>query len=198
MREPPPELIDGLRQRYGEPQRHYHTWAHIEALLRHFETIRDGLCNAEAVLWALYWHDAIYDPQASDNEDRSAGLLQEQASDHLSKEALELADRIIRATKRHEVPVGLTAKDESDLKHFLDIDLSILAAAEPVFDAYEDQIRAEYTFVPEPIYRQARGGILQGFLQRDRLYFTDHFYRLWETQARTNLKRSIARLTQEG
>ena len=77
MRAPSPSLIDDLKRRYGEPQRHYHTWEHIEALLGHYQTMVDQLNDPIATLWALYWHDAIYDPQAGDNEDKSADLLQD-------------------------------------------------------------------------------------------------------------------------
>jgi len=194
MLEPGRALISGLKARYAEPQRHYHTWAHIEALLGHFEDIQNQLHDPTAVRWALYWHDAIYDPQASDNEDKSADLLREEASPELAAEQLERADCIIRATKSHQLPAGLGAQDASDLSLFLDIDLSILGASRSVFDRYESQIREEYSFVPTDIYCQARGGILKGFLTRDRLYFSDHYHALWETTARENLQRSVARL----
>lgn len=194
MTEPSDQHIRELRQRYSEPQRHYHTWQHVEALLGHYETIRDQLRDPTAVLWALYWHDAIYDPQASDNEDKSADLLAEMAAPDLSDATLKRADTIIRATRQHLVPPGLSAEDQSDLELFLDIDLSILAAPEMVFDQYETQIRQEYAFVPEPLYLEARSDILKGFLKRQRLYFSDHFFNLWEDRARTNLQRSIAML----
>ena len=194
MLEPGLDLIEGLKARYSEPQRHYHTWQHIEALLRHFDGIADALNNPTAVLWALYWHDAIYDPHAPDNEDKSAELMIDAARTELDVNSLELAEKIIRATKKHQIPEGLSPTDADDLALFLDVDLSILGADNAVFDGYECQIRDEYAFVPLELYRQARGGILKGFLNRERLYFTDHFHDLWETQARANLTRSIETL----
>jgi predicted metal-dependent HD superfamily phosphohydrolase len=65
----PAALMEALRQRYYEPQRHYHTWAHVEALLGHYRRWVRSLNRPEPVLWALYWHDAIYDPQRKDNEE---------------------------------------------------------------------------------------------------------------------------------
>lgn len=197
MLEPSSSVLDSLKTRYGEPQRHYHTWDHIQALIRHFETIEDQLNNATAVRWAIYWHDAIYDPQAADNEDKSADLLRQQAESVLNPETLRLSDRIIRATKRHELPDNMTAADTNDLALFLDMDLSILAAEGAAFDTYEAHIRAEYAFVPIDLYRQARAGILKGFLNRERLYFSDHFFDRWEQKARANLQRSIHTLEQE-
>ncbi len=194
MLEPTADLIEGLKIRYAEPQRHYHTWAHVEALLSHFDDVADALNDPTAVLWALYWHDAIYDPQAQDNEDKSADLLIEQAEEPLNPESLVRAERIIRATKQHQMPDGLSSNEADDLALFLDIDLSILGADAAVFDAYERHIRAEYAFVSAEVYCQARAAILRAFLNRDRLYFTDHFRNLWEEKSRANLNRSIETL----
>ncbi|MEM7458974.1 MAG: hypothetical protein AAF331_05890 [Pseudomonadota bacterium] len=191
MTAPSALLIDDLKTRYSEPQRHYHSWDHIEALLGHYHQIVDRLNDPVAVLWALYWHDAIYDPQASDNEDKSADLLNEMAPAELAGTSKQRADAIIRATKQHVIPDTLATEDRADMALFLDIDLSILAAPERVFKAYEDQIRQEYAFVPEPIYVQARNAILKGFLNRDRLYFSDYFHEQWTLQARENLQQSI-------
>mgnify|MGYP001791742325 CR=1 FL=1 len=192
---PPSDMLDGLKLRYGESQRHYHTWDHVEALLAHFHSIEATLFDPEATLWALYWHDAIYDPQKSDNEDQSADLLREEAAGILDSDALDRADTIIRATQQHLVPEGVSAEDRHDLQTFLDIDLSILASDADVFDTYEANIRKEYAFVPEDVYAQARAAILSGFLKRERLYFSDHYHNLWEDRARANLQRSISRLT---
>jgi predicted metal-dependent HD superfamily phosphohydrolase len=195
--EPPPHLINGLRKRYGEPHRAYHNWSHIEALLKHFHAHR-GLVNAPTtVLWALYWHDAIYDPSSAENERNSALLLREEASGLISTRELDDAAAIIDATAKHAVPSGLTTEQESDLKLFLDIDLSILGQRDEVFDDYEAAIRQEYSFVPLELYKAGRISILQGFLNRDRLFFTDTFHELWEKKARENLKRSISDLEKQ-
>lgn len=193
--EPPKHLLKTLKGRYAEPQRHYHTWDHITALLEHFGSIASDLNDPEATLWALYWHDAVYDPSRSDNEDVSADLLLTEAEGLLNKASLMRAVRIIRATKQHIVPDEISGSDRHDLQLFLDIDLSILGASESVFETYENNIRKEYAFVPEAVYFQARSTILAGFLKRDRLYFSDYFYNKWERTARGNLERSIARLT---
>ncbi|GAB5459225.1 MAG: hypothetical protein Hens3KO_22550 [Henriciella sp.] len=190
----PPEMMAALKKRYAEPQRHYHTWRHIEALLEHFEGLQHKLNDPEAVLAALYWHDAIYDPKAADNEEKSALLLLDETKGLLKESRLAFAATIIRATHTHNVPDGLTDAEQSDLECFLDIDLSILATPQPIFDAYEANIRKEFSFVPDQIYRQGRKAVLLGFLNRRRLYFSTWFYDKWEQAARANLKRSIAQL----
>ena len=190
----PAELIEGLKARYGEPQRHYHTWDHITALKRHSVSLSDVWSRPEPVLWALYWHDAIYDPTRGDNEELSAQLLEEQGRGHISDDDLTFAAKIIRATAKHEVPDGLNASDAHDLALFLDIDLSILGAPAAVFDRYETDVRREYGFVPDEAFRAGRARILKGFAERQELYFTDAGRGLWDARARSNLQRSLDRL----
>ncbi len=189
------ELIADLKQRYAEPQRHYHSWAHIEALLAHYRRWQGHFHRPLPVLWALYWHDAIYDPMAKDNEEQSAQLLERMADDILSAADLEFAAIIVRATARHEVPVGLTREDEADLSLFLDLDLSVLGAPAGVFDQYECDVRSEYIAVPDEAFRGGRKAILERFLARERLYFTDLAHKMWDAPARENLRRSIAALS---
>ncbi|MEQ8300785.1 MAG: hypothetical protein RH945_09605 [Hyphomonas sp.] len=190
----PARLLDGLKARYGEPQRHYHTWDHIGALKRHYDDLSAHWHRPVPVLWALYWHDAIYDPTASDNEELSAQLLEAEGSSVLAEDDLALAAQIIRATAKHEIPSGLDPDDENDLALFLDIDLSILGAPAPVFDQYEADVRAEYAFVPDEAFRAGRLRILNSFADRETIYFTKAGQNRWDQQARANLGRSIARL----
>ncbi|MEO1965746.1 hypothetical protein [Hyphomonas sp.] len=192
----PAALMEALRQRHGEPQRHYHTWAHVEALLGHYRRWVRYLNRPGPVLWALYWHDAVYDPRAKDNEEQSARLLEREAAGHLSPHDIDFAATIIRATATHTVPEGLLTQDAEDLALFLDMDLSILGAPEAVYDRYEQDIRAEYAFVPDEAYRAGRGAILTGFLSRPRLYFTDIAHAEWDAAARANLTRAVRVLEQ--
>jgi predicted metal-dependent HD superfamily phosphohydrolase len=148
------------------------------------------------VLWALYWHDAIYDPRASDNEEQSAQLLEKEAAGLLSPYDVTFAARLIRATATHTIPDGLSTADAEDLALFLDLDLSILGAPEDVYDRYEQAIRAEYAFVDEDRFRAGRSAILKGFLDRERLYFTDIAHADWDAAARANLTRAIRALEQ--
>lgn len=191
----PASLIEGLKTRYSEPQRHYHSWVHIEALLRHFENLRGEFSEPDLVLWALYYHDAIYDPKAPDNEEQSAELLKSEAKNHLSSDDLKFAYDIIIGTKRHEIIGNYSPARTADMALFLDIDLSILATPLEVFDTYEGNVRQEYAFVPEDAFRAGRSKILTTFLERERIYYSGVCYDLWETAARANLKRSIERLS---
>ncbi len=107
---------------------------------------------------------------------------------------LEEAAIIIEATAKHHLPGTLSGEALSDASYFLDMDLSILAAREDIFDAYEDDIRFEYDFVPADTYTSARAGILKGFRAREQLYFTDICRARREDKARANIQRSIVKL----
>jgi predicted metal-dependent HD superfamily phosphohydrolase len=76
----------------------------------------------------------------------------------------------------------------------VDIDLSILGAAPERFDEYETQVRAEYRWVPDFMFKPKRREILGEFLARDRIYATPVLRAQLEAHARMNLARSIARL----
>lgn len=77
----------------------------------------------------------------------------------------------------------------------VDIDLSILGAAPERFDAYELEIRAEYAWVPEVLFRATRRKILAEFLQQPSIYSTIEFRQNLEASARANLARSLPALS---
>ena len=92
-----------LEARYAEPHRHYHTRRHIEQCLQFLDLVPD-LTDGErrTLTWAIWWHDAIYDPEAPDNEARSAELAKQdlKALDATLHERDEVA-RLIRLTAGH-------------------------------------------------------------------------------------------------
>ena len=76
----------------------------------------------------------------------------------------------------------------------VDIDLGILGSDIERFEEYELQVREEYSWVPELLYRHGRRKILEEFANREWVYCTDHFRAAYEERARENMARSLARL----
>ena len=189
----PPPLLEDVRRRHAEPQRHYHDWSHVEALLGHFSAIADKIEDRDAVLYAVLFHDSVYDPRAKDNERRSAALLVD-AAPPISETSLALAKRMIEATEGHYLPGDLADAGQGDCAHFLDMDLAILGAAEERFDIYEDQVRREYAHVPGDAFRTGRAEVLRHFAGREVLYFSDWGRDRFEARARANIARSLAAL----
>ncbi len=193
----PAGIIEALKARHAEAHRHYHTWAHIEALLLWLKKTAGHIDDLPAVELAIFFHDAVYDPRSKDNEAQSAALMLSELQGILPEATLEKARILILATAGHRLPDIADDLLQSDCAFFLDMDLSVLGTDAPVFDAYEAAIRHEYAFLPADAYRKGRSEILQGFLARDRLYFTRQFHDLLEEQARSNLQRSLARLKRD-
>jgi predicted metal-dependent HD superfamily phosphohydrolase len=180
-------LLGELLKAYSEPHRHYHTVRHLEECFAQFDLLKPDAERPGEVELALWFHDAIYDPRRSDNEERSAQWAFEALSP-VSRAAAERVRELVLNTRHAAVPVG------SDAKVLVDVDLSILGADEKRFDEYAAQVRKEYAWVPRPLYRRGRRKILEGFLERPTIFSTATFVARYETQARRNLERALARL----
>ena len=187
------QKIAGLQLRYAEPQRHYHVWQHIASMLEMAEEIRDRLENPLAVLIALLYHDAIYDPQSTENETASAELMRAELQGDLSDQDLRQAGDMILCTQSHELPV--TKKTNLDTAYFLDLDLAILGACENEFRRYDVAIRKEYAYLPDADYKAGRKAVIQGFLGRERIFYSDHFRARFEESARANLAKALDALS---
>ena len=178
-------LIDA----YGDPSRFYHNAAHILDCLQELDAAKESCEDPTAVEAAIWFHDLVYDPTRSDNEDRSGDAstkgLKELGADPATTQKVRL---LILDTKHAKEPAT------PDGRLLVDIDLSIFGRSAARLDAYERAIRREYEHVPEQAFAKARAAILRGFLNRPSIYLTDHFRRRYEPAARDNLRRSIERL----
>lgn len=183
-----------LEPLYRADDRHYHAMAHIEALLGLAAEYEDALVDPEAVRAAIWFHDAVYDSRAADNEAKSAALARERLAGRCRPERLSLIVAMIEATATHVVPEFPEAAARRDAALFLDMDLSILGSAPEVFDAYEKATRREYAWVAEPAWRTGRGAVLKRFLARAEIFNTSEFRQRFEKQARMNMARSLASL----
>ncbi|MEE9901246.1 MAG: metal-dependent hydrolase [Acinetobacter haemolyticus] len=181
----PQKVFNKLIAAYSEKQRAYHTVQHLYECLVLFESIRPDFNDANAVELALWFHDAVYDPQAKDNELKSAELLEYYLAQDLSVDIVQKIKRWIIATQKHE------ATDELDLQFLLDIDLAILAASPERFDEYEQQIQQEFAWVDPDIYSIKRKQVLAHFYQTEPLYQTEYFQQNFEQRAKQNLKRIL-------
>lgn len=171
--------------------RRYHDLTHLAACLRHAGDIRSELDDSAAVLLALWFHDAIYWPWSSRNEERSA----EWAAQFLNKSGLgpERTARIVRhvlATRDHQ------PGDDADTAWLLDIDLAVLGQDAVVYRAFEQGVRHEYRWVRWKSYVVGRSAVLRGFLNRPRIYLNDRFFSRYEARARTNVQVALDALQQ--
>ena len=189
LQRPAPAILDSLLARWAEPHRRYHTLQHLRECLDVFAQHRALAPRPGEVALALWFHDAVYDTARHDNEAESAAwarrVLVEAGADAACAERVHA---LILATRHSETP------STPDAKLLVDIDLAILGAAPARFAEYERQIRDEYGFVPEPLFRAKRAEILRGFLARPALFSTPALVDRFEAAARANLARAIADL----
>ena len=194
----PPTLQEQLARLYGGADRHYHNLAHIRALLGLLERYRAGFSDPDAMEAAIWFHDAIYDSTAKDNEARSAALAADALAGTVAPERLARIVRMIEATAGHQVSSEISEDEQADTELFLDMDLSILGASAERYAAYEDEVRREYSWVDDATWRARRADFLKSFLARERIFSTDVFRREFEAQARANMAASLARLRSDG
>jgi predicted metal-dependent HD superfamily phosphohydrolase len=187
-------LKSELAALYRAAERHYHGLAHIEAMLALATEHRRLLHDPEAVEAAIWFHDAIYDSRAKDNEAKSAELAEKRLAGRASPHRLARIAAMINATATHQLPAFRDEDALKDAAFLLDMDLAILGAEPAVFDAYEKAVRLEYGWVEEPMWRAGRAAVLKNFLARPHIFNTQLFRDRLEAQARKNLGRSLQAL----
>jgi predicted metal-dependent HD superfamily phosphohydrolase len=185
----PAPAAEALLAAWAEPERTYHGTAHLIDCLDRLDEMVDASADRDPIEAALWYHDAIYDARATDNEERSAAWARRALRElGIASQVTDEIARLVLLT-RHAAPPADAAG-----RIVCDIDLSILGRPPAEFDRYEGAIRAEYAWVPETAFREARRRILRTFLAREPLYGTEPFRRRYEESARANLRRALARL----
>ncbi|QMV75780.1 N-methyl-D-aspartate receptor NMDAR2C subunit [Comamonas piscis] len=187
---PATDALPQLLAVHSGSDRHYHGLQHIAECLQWLEQLRAQVAHPAELALALCFHDAIYDPQAKDNERRSADWAQAvlQAAG-AKRDAVQRVHALIMATCHFQATQAQPAEDSDWM---LDIDLAILGAAPERFAQYQAQIQAEYAWVPAADYAQRRPAVLRIFLQRPAIYHTAAMQTRLEAQARHNLQQALA------
>jgi predicted metal-dependent HD superfamily phosphohydrolase len=187
----PAPYAENLLGRWAEPQRKYHTVAHLTAVLDHLDTLAGHAADPELVALAAWFHDAVYRPDRSENEERSAALA-ERALAEAGLDAVRVAEvaRLVRLTVTHDPADG-----DTNGEALCDADLAVLAGPDEAYAAYTRAVREEYGFVPDDAFRAGRADVLAQLLALPRLFRTPYGRAHWEDAARANLRAELARLS---
>jgi predicted metal-dependent HD superfamily phosphohydrolase len=183
--------LAALLARYREPHRHYHGLAHLVRVLRTVDELLPSVAvdDADAVRFAAWFHDAIYDPRAADNEAASAHLAAEVLTELGQPTARVVhAAALVAVTAHHRA----ATPDEAVL---IDADLAVLGADPATYEAYARGVRREYAHIDDDGWRVGRRAVLQGLLDRPAIFLTapQHTH---EARARANLTAELAGLAQ--
>jgi predicted metal-dependent HD superfamily phosphohydrolase len=173
------ELREDLLARWSQPHRRHHNVEHLDELLVAIGMLADDgvVFDRDAVELAAWFHDAVYDVERDDNEDRSADLARDLLPPTVGAEVA----RLVLVTKSHK-PCGQDVNGAV----LSDADLSVLGADAGRYRRYADAVRAEYASVPDDVFRPARARVLAALLDGP-IFHTEHGRAHWENQARQNL-----------
>ena len=194
-------FVDQLAAAYNEPHRTYHNLEHVADVVEKILAYSGRLRSQRHVVWALLWHDAVYDPRSGSNEADSVSLAARVADELRASGIGDAPDldetrRLIMLTCHSAVgPDPLVDPDGAAL---IDVDLSVLGALPERFLRYDADIRVEYAHVPEAAFISGRLAVLRSFLSRDKIFLTDEFHSRLEGQARENLRAAISLLEEKG
>ncbi|MDR6974656.1 putative metal-dependent HD superfamily phosphohydrolase [Streptomyces sp. 3330] len=180
----PQPYADDLLARWQEPQRRYHTLTHLTDVLDRIDVLAGHAADPDVVRLAAWFHDAVYLPDRSENEERSARLAERALPEAgVPPERTAEVARLVRLTVTHD-----PADDDLDGQVLCDADLAILAAPPTAYAAYTAAVREEYHFVPNDAFRTGRADILRRLLDLPRLFRTPYGSERWEATARYNLR----------
>lgn len=175
------ELWHEIEQAYTGSKRYYHNLIHIQYMIEKTHKMKD-IKDIDSFLFAIFYHDIIYNAQRKDNEEKSA----ERAITCLKElnapqNMIRLCSQHILATKAHH------KNDHNDTNLLLDIDMGILGESQERYLEYAQNIRKEYAIYPNFMYKKGRKKVLQHFLDMKSIYKTKTFQETYEQQARTNI-----------
>jgi len=175
-----------ITARYTEPHRVYHTVEHPARMLQ--EAANRGIPLTDTQIWAIWGHDLVYEPGASDNERRSGELMVEmldRAGHHPDKG--RMVEQIILDTKDHVPHVHLSELViDLDLLGFADLETSLRNMR---------MVREEFTRALKLTHEQwvtGRRDFLQGMLERDPFFVSAPFRNL-SSAARDNIGYELQR-----
>jgi predicted metal-dependent HD superfamily phosphohydrolase len=188
------ELVD----RWREPHRVYHTTLHLAAALDALDSVAGEAQVSERALrrarLALWFHDAVHDGVAQQDEKRSAELVPELlgplAGSGVTSEDVDEVARLVLVTADHD-----PAPDDAVGGLVSDADLAVLGGSRAIYTRYTHQVRAEYCDVPEPLFRSGRAQVLRTLLEGGPLFRTAPGAARWQANAEANLRTELSTLT---
>lgn len=186
------QIRDRLLLAYDGQGRGYHDLRHLREVLENVDALLDrvgGPLDRDAVVLAAWFHDAVYEG-AADDEERSAVLAErELATVGIPLRLVDEVARLVRGTAHHR-----PAEDDIAGQVLTDADLAILAADENRYAEYTAGVREEYAHVSDEDFRRGRAEVLRALLAKPTLFHTRYARDAWEEAARANVTRELADL----
>lgn len=196
-----PGAWDVLNAAYGDLARAYHSWRHIGDLLQAFEELAALSARPELIMTAIFWHDVVYQTRDSGQSRRADFLNVRDSADmfrrhtRLNSADAEAVQELIMATTDH---LGARPSRERymgfsrDLDLFVDLDLSPLALPWEQFASNFEDIRYEFSWIPEDIFNSGQAAFLRNLLAHaDKLFRRPETIKMWRAAALSNIWRCL-------
>ncbi|WP_299824712.1 hypothetical protein [uncultured Pontibacter sp.] len=181
------QLWNELAQAHTSETRHYHTLDHLAYMLELADKYRQPDISYEALQFAIYYHDIIYNPTTPDNEEKSAALAEIRLKAlGLPEQEIAFVKELILATKTHH-----SGSDDATTNFMLDLDLAILGAGWQKYNVYRQAVRKEYSMYSDADFQSGRSNMLVQFISQPNIFKTPFFQERLELQARENLRMEL-------
>ncbi len=184
--------FESVLRRHRAPDRHYHGVRHVRWVVRHVTELsaRHSVDDPDAVVAAAFFHDAVYDPTAADNEAASARLATTALRElDWTTQRCDRVAAMIAATAAHDV-----GSADLDTAVLLAADLAVLAAEPARYADYVRGVRREYCHLEERRWRPGRAAVLRALAAQPRLFADVLGLNDWELRARANIAAELASL----
>ena len=177
------ELGLELLERWGEDHRKYHSRTHLLAVLEALDSLTHPALPARSVVLAAWFHDAVYEGIAGQDEEASARLAEDRlALAGLPAPVIDEVARLVRLTATHRPGPG----DHAGAL-LCDADLSVLGTDSVSYARYLAAVREDYAHVSDADFAAGRAAVVHQLLSLDPLFHSDRAQTMWLEAARRNL-----------
>ena len=182
-------IYDSLVSMYSVPGRYYHNLGHISLMLGFYEEFRKYAGDPDGLELAIWFHDAICLPEASDNEEKSVKLALNMLSGAgLGEASLSNVSKNILATKQAQ------PRMDFDSKLIRDLDFCNLTLPFEEFRAITDTVIQENSSLGEEISKNQAISFFEKLDRRRSIYQTYLFETMYEARARENVRQMLGLL----
>lgn len=145
---------------WNESHRSYHNLNHLDDLISQINENKSKFSEKEyeKLMLSAIFHDIVYDPSSSTNEEDSANFLMECVVDKSNEDILEVRQMILD-TKTHNSTTNLS-------ESFNNYDMNIVERDFDQLLDWEKGISEEFSVYPKEQYKEGRLKFLESLLDR--------------------------------
>lgn len=204
------EKYDELIELYASSHRFYHNIFHVENMINSIYELLDiylfddhNIKKAE-LIFAAFFHDAIYEPSKHDIIVSDDHISDEVLSADIAVKSLKYMNldnvhsiariyELITLTDGHKVDISGQCEPEIQ-QIFFDADISVLGTIPPRYEQYKVGIMQEYTHIEPQRYIAGRLDFLTQMVSNKTIFNTGYMNELYNAQAYINIMAEIKEL----